>query len=123
MTDSSFPFSRSDFCTMGRKTVAGKGKKEVVADKSKKTAGRARPPVQRPTLEANWSKRWVTDAFLKEMETEGILPPQSEIEWRAPGKETRPQPQAGEVVVFAEHITRGFRPPGSKFFMSVMHCY
>ena len=122
MTDSSFPFFRSDLCAMGRKTAADKGKKEVIADKSKKTAGRARPPAPRPTLEANWSNSWVSDALLKEMETEGILPPQSEIAWRAPGKETRPQPQAGEVVVFADHITRGFRPPGSKFFRSVLHC-
>src|SRR4051812_37796116 len=107
MTDSIFPFTRSDFCTMGQKTAADKGKKEIAVVKSKKTAGRARPPVQKSTLEANWSNSWVTDAFLKEMVIEGILPPHSEIEWRGPGEETRPQPKTGEVVVFADHITRG----------------
>src|SRR3954462_3504723 len=28
-----------------------------------------------------------------------------------------------EVIVFADHLTRGFRPPGSRFFRSVLHTY
>lgn len=87
----------------------------------KKTTGKTKPPAQKLTLEANWSKSLVTLDQLNEMMEEGILPPQSEIKWRVPGKETRPKPEKGEVIVFADHVTRGFRPPGSKFFRSVLH--
>ena len=108
---------------MGQKTTADKGKKEVVADKNKKTAGKAKPPVQKSTLAADWSTSLVTEELLKGLVEEGVLPPQSEIKWRVPGKETRPEPREGEVIVFADHVTRGFRPPGSKFFRSVLHVY
>ena len=43
--------------------------------------------------------------------------------WRVPRKEIHPKPDKGEVVVFADHVTQGFRPPGYKFFRSVLHCY
>src|SRR3954463_3636702 len=53
----------------------------------------------------------------------GILPPQPEIKWRVPGEEARPEPRKDEVVIFEDHVTRWFRPPRSKFFRSVLHCY
>ena len=46
----------------------------------------------------------------------GTLPPKEVIEWRALAREVRPQPAEGEVVVFADHLERGFSPPGSKLF-------
>ena len=67
------------------------------------------------TLEANWSGSHMTQLKLKRLEETRVLPPQSKIVWHALGKETRPKPQEGEVIVFADHITWGFRPPGSSF--------
>lgn len=40
-----------------------------------------------------------------------------------PGEEIRPQPWDNEVVVCADHVTRGFRPPGSWFFRSLLGYY
>ena len=57
------------------------------------------------------------------MEAAQLLPPQEEIHWRGAADEIRPQPDVGEVIVFTEHITRGFRPPGSLFFRQVLHHY
>ena len=37
--------------------------------------------------------------------------------------ETRPQPEEGEVMAFADHVTLGFRPPGSSFFRELLHFY
>ena len=39
------------------------------------------------------------------------------------GEETVPSPAAGEVVMFEEHLFRGFTPPGSKFFRKVLAHY
>ena len=50
----------------------------------------------------------------------GTLPKKNEIRWRVPGLENPPSPREGEVVVFADHIGRGFKPPGSKFFRDVL---
>ena len=85
------------------KKVAGtgpKGRKEKLKQLASKT------------LEANWMGSEITYPKLKDLEKTGVSPPQSEIKWRAPGGETRPEPQQGEVIVFADHITWGFRPPG-----------
>ena len=54
---------------------------------------------------------------------EGLLPSQEEINWRVPGDERWLAPKKGEVIVLADHLTRGFRPPGSRFFRSVLHTY
>ena len=93
-----FPLARSDSYAMGKNASAAE------SSKRKKTAGK-KPPVQKPTLEANWSKSLVTLEQLNGMVEEGILPPQSEIKWRVPGEETRPKPKKGEVIVFADHVT------------------
>ena len=50
----------------------------------------------------------------------GTLPKKNEIRWRVPGLENPPTPREGEVVVFADHIGRGFKPPGSKFFRDIL---
>ena len=50
----------------------------------------------------------------------GTLPKKNEIRWRVLGPENPPIPREGEVVVFADHIGRGFKPPGSKFSRDVL---
>ena len=42
------------------------------------------------------------------------------IHWRVPGDECPPTPQEGEVVIFADHLAQGFKPPGSKFYRDVL---
>ena len=100
---------------MGKKTTTTgpKGKKTQAVEK----------PAPKNTLEANWMRSQMTELRLQEMEKTGMLPSREEIQWRAPGEETRPQPREGEVVVFADHITRGFRPPGSRFFRNLLGAY
>ena len=89
----------------------------------KATAGLSRPPTKKNTSKANWGPSLVTEKKLKELVEEGLLPSQEEIKWRVPGDESRPAPKKGEVIVFADHVTRGFRPPGSRFLRSVLHTY
>ena len=36
-------------------------------------------------------------------------------------EEERPNPRDGEVIVFTDHMNRGFSPPDSKFFREVLH--
>ena len=46
------------------------------------------------------------------------------MHWRAPNPdEERPQPKDDEVIVFTDHMNRGFSPPGSKFFRDVLHFF
>lgn len=92
------------------------------APKSKgKTPALKQKPSQ--SISANWAKSTVTTEKLEELAESGVLPPQSEISWRAPEEESRPSPDSGEVVVFLEHVIRGFRPPGHPFFREVLHHY
>lgn len=98
---------------MGKKV--GATKRAEAAAKKKKTV--AKP---KATLNVDWAKSTVTQARLQELENQGMLPSQEVIQWRAPGDEIRPQPREGEVVVFADHVTRGFRPPGSHFFRRLL---
>uniref|UniRef100_A0A8R7PQZ6 Transposase (putative) gypsy type domain-containing protein n=1 Tax=Triticum urartu TaxID=4572 RepID=A0A8R7PQZ6_TRIUA len=37
--------------------------------------------------------------------------------------ESSPQPEQGEVVVFVDHLRRGFSPPGSKFFRDMLNFF
>ena len=46
------------------------------------------------------------------------------MSYRAPDpSEERPQPKDGEVVIFADHMSRGFALPGSKFFRDVLNFF
>jgi len=53
----------------------------------------------------------------------GVLLAQDVIHWWVPGLEKRPKPKDGEIVVFTDHLHRGFSPPGSKFFRDVLHFF
>ena len=68
----------------------------------------------------NWARSRVTEAQLNEMVSIGSLPKKTEIKWRVPGTENPPTPRQGEVVIFVDHIGRGFKPPGSKFYRDVL---
>ena len=53
----------------------------------------------------------------------GVLAAKNVIHWRVPGTESTPDPKEGEVIVFTDHMLRGFTPPGSKFFRDVLHFF
>ena len=80
------------------------------------------PP--KTTTVCNWVPSTVTDDTLKDFVTIGYLPEKSIMSYRAPDlAEERPQPKDGEVIVFTDHMNRGFSPPGSKFFRDVLHFF
>ena len=58
---------------------------------------------------------------LKGYRLSGLLP--SNVKARAPGAEVVPSPAKGEVVIFSEHLFRGFTPPGNLFFRKVLEFY
>ena len=68
----------------------------------------------------NWAPSRVTEAQLDGCVATGALASKETIHWRVPGPENPPEPQDGEVIVFVDHLSRGFSPPGSKFFWDVL---
>ena len=70
--------------------------------------------------ECNWAPSRVTEDQLNRCVTTGALAKKDVIHWRVPGSKNAPTPKDGEVVVFADHLSRGFSPPGSKFFRDVL---
>ena len=70
----------------------------------------------------DWVPSIFTEAMLENYVKIVFLPAKDVIHWRAPNpEEAKPQPQAGEVIVFTAHMNQGFSPPGSKFFHDVLH--
>ncbi|XBH56053.1 hypothetical protein VPH35_077977 [Triticum aestivum] len=75
-------------------------------------------------ITCNWMKSNVTDETLANFVKSGYLPKKEIMSYRAPDpSEERPQPRDGEVVIFADHMSRGFAPPGSKFFRDVLNFF
>src|SRR3954463_2196984 len=70
--------------------------------------------------ECNWAPSRVTETQLNNLVLTGALSSRKTIHWRVPGPECPPTPQDGEVVVFADHLGRGFNPPGSKKIREVL---
>ena len=70
--------------------------------------------------EYNWVPSWVTEEQLNNLAKTGALAKKDVIHWRVPGPENPPTPKDGEIVVFADHLSRGFSPPGLKFFRDVL---
>ena len=80
-------------------------------------------PSKAPTV-CNWVPSTVTEECLKEFFSIGFLPGKNVMSYRAPDPdEERPNPKDGEVIVFSDHMNRGFSPPGSKFFRDVLHFF
>ena len=72
----------------------------------------------------NWVPSVITEQILKEYVQTGILAAKDAINWRfLEPNESRPQPSEKEVIVFIDHIKRGFSPLGSKFFRDVLHFF
>ena len=69
----------------------------------------------------NWVKSRVTEEELNNFVATGALAKKEDIHWRAPGDEVLPQRKDGEVIVFTDHLGRGFSPPISEFFRDVLH--
>ncbi|XBI51177.1 hypothetical protein VPH35_033727 [Triticum aestivum] len=75
-------------------------------------------------ITCNWMRSNVTNETLADFVKSGYLPKKDIMSYRAPDpSEERPQPKDGEVVVFADHMSRGFAPPGSKFFRGVLNFF
>ena len=70
--------------------------------------------------ECNWAPSRVTEEQLNNLVKTGALAKKDVIHWRVPGPENPPTPKDGEVVMFADHLGRGFSPPGSKKFRDVL---
>ncbi|SPT17149.1 unnamed protein product [Triticum aestivum] len=82
------------------------------------------PKAPKAPITCNWVRSNVTDSTLADFVKTGYLPKKEVMPYRAPDpSEERPQPKDGEVVIFADHMSRGFAPPGSKFFRDVLHFF
>jgi len=104
------------------KKMAGgpKAAKKLTKKPPSSTAGGSSAAAAAPV---NWTRSSATKTTLQTFVNRGELPPQDEIHWRAPGEETRPTPEKGEIVVLLDHVSRGLRPPGSLFFRQVFQYY
>ena len=71
----------------------------------------------------NWVASRVTDEDLNDFVQIGILAKKDDIHWRVPSTENPPRPKEGEVIVFTDHMIRGFTLPGSKFFWDLLHFF
>ena len=72
----------------------------------------------------NWVPSIVTENTLKDFVKIGYLLAKDVMRYRAPNPdEEKPQPKDDEVIVFTDHMNRGFSPPGSRFFRDVLHFF
>ena len=82
------------------------------------------PKAPKAPVTCNWVQSIVTESKLSEFVKSGHLPRKEVLFYRAPDpSKEKPQPKEGEVIVFTDHMSRGFAPPGSKFFRDVLHFF
>ena len=82
------------------------------------------PKAAKAPVTCNWVPSIVTKSKLAEFVKSGHLPKKEVMSYCAPGpSEEKPQPKEGEVIVFTDHMSRGFAPPGSKFFREVLNFF
>ena len=75
------------------------------------------PKAAKAPVTCNWVPSVVTKSKLVEFVKSSHLPKKEVMSYRVPDpSEEKPQPKEGEVIVFTDHMNRGFAPPGSKFF-------
>jgi hypothetical protein len=72
-------------------------------------------------IECNWVRSTVSTNHINRLIDNGLLSGTESC--RVSKKDCPPKPKAGEVVIFSDHIERGFDPPGSKFFRDLLHFY
>lgn len=65
----------------------------------------------------------VTEADLKILEKEGLIPPKKVCPWRAATGDDTPAPSPEERVMLTSHIYRGLSLPPSDFFTEVLDYY
>src|SRR3954464_1782504 len=73
------------------------------------------PKAPKAPVTCNWVKSIVTESTLSEFVKSGYLPKKEVMSYRAPDPSMeKPQPKEGEVIIFTNHMSRGFAPPGSR---------
>ena len=82
---------------------------------------RSLPKMTKIATSCDWVASTITEQTLTEYVQVGFLPAEDVFHCRTPGTEVSPQRKEGEVIVFANHMNRGFSLPGSKFFRDVLH--
>jgi hypothetical protein len=76
-----------------------------------------------PLAQDTWSASTVTEAHLRQMVTDGVLPEKTIIGWRVADGEDFLTPNTEEIVVFESFFYRGFGLPTSSFFRGLLHFY
>ena len=72
------------------------------------------PKETKAPVTCNWVPSTVTKSKLVEFVKSSHLPKKEVMSYHAPDpSEERPQPKEGEVIIFTDHMNRGFAPPGS----------
>lgn len=71
----------------------------------------------------NWLRSQVSTLVLDDLIGQGLLPAQGVISWPVAVEESSPQPDQGEVVVFIDHLHRGFSPPELKSFREFLNFF
>ena len=56
----------------------------------------------------NWAKSNMFELRLQALVESKLLPSKEEIGWRAPEEEIHPQAEQNEIILFADHMDRGF---------------
>src|SRR5215216_484542 len=80
------------------------------------------PP--KTVISCNWVPSIVAEGTLKDFVKIGFLPAKDIMHWRAPKpSKEKPHPKDCEVIIFTDHMNRGFSPPGSKIFRDVLHFF
>ena len=62
----------------------------------------------------NWVPSRITETQINGYVTTGALASKRVLHWRVPDSECPSEPQDGEVIVFMQHLDRGFSPPDHK---------
>lgn len=71
----------------------------------------------------NWVASQISEIMLQDFKDQGFLSATEAATCRVPMGECPPTPKPGEVIIFMDHLQRGFSPSGSKFFRDVLHFY
>ena len=103
------------------KAKAGKASRDTMVDIATAAAAASTAPAPRRTISDNWGRSTLSHETLKGHQLSGLIP--SSIKWRAAGDEVEPSPAKGEIVIFGEHLFRGFTPPGNLFFRQLLAFY
>ena len=71
-------------------------------------------------FKSDWLPTKVDDTILADYVKTRNLDPQNVVGRHTELGEDLTNPKEGEIVVFVEHLERGFKPPGSKFLRDAM---